>query len=322
MKKTITLTLIVVMIFSAFCLYGCKRRDALTVAMYVPDGAPALAVANVIDSKKIGDDDVSVSITTGADVQAKILAGEADVAVCPTNMAATLYNKGVDYKLLTANVFGLLYLMGASDAQISSLEDLKGKVVHSIGKGNTPQFVFQKIVSESNIEMVESDVDVEGKIAVKFYDAGSAIIPLLKSGNIEFAILGEPAATKSGAKEIFDLQNLWKEATGLEESYPQAGVFVKSALLKDKVFVSALIKALEECPAYLAANATSVAEMLGANGSNDLKSANFTAEVLARCNVRCKKAVDCRQELIDYFEAVASVNSSFVLPDDGFYAVV
>ena len=49
------------------------------VSVYVPDGAPAMAIANIIKSGKIGaDTKANVTLTTGQDVIAKAQKGEAD----------------------------------------------------------------------------------------------------------------------------------------------------------------------------------------------------------------------------------------------------
>ena len=319
MKTKLIAVVACIVIVAAFAcsLVACKPAEETELTFYVPDGAPALAVAGLFESNKLADKRLNLTITTGANVQAKVLNGEADIVMCPTNMAAMLYNKGVDYKLISANVFGLLYLVGNKPA--ASLNDLVGKVVHSIGKNNTPEFVFKKILASANIEYVDSDVAVEGKVAIRYYNAGGEIVPHLKSGNIDYAILGEPAVTKSGATELFDLQELWKQATNLDESYPQAGVFVKSALLDDTKFIDGLLKVLNDNTQYLQANSSKIASLLVENGSSDFNGTTFTADTLARCNIRCVKATDCKTQLTAYFNAITTINPSFTLPDDCFY---
>lgn len=317
-NKAIALIIcLVVLSCSAFILAACNPESKTELTVYVPDGAPALAVASLFETKQIAGRKLNMNITAGADVQAKILSGEADVAICPTNMAATLYNKNVDYKLLSANVFGLLYLVGNKPA--ASLNDLVGKVVHSIGKNNTPEFVFKKILSANAIEYVDSDIAVEGKVAIRYYGSGGEIIPRLKSGDLDYAILGEPAVTKSGANELFDLQALWKQATGLSESYPQAGVFVKSELFKDAKLVESLLRSLTDNTRYLLDNSGTIASLLVQNGSNDFNGTTFTKQVLERCNIRCVKSTDCKAQLIAYFNAIKTINPAFALPNDGFY---
>lgn len=321
MKKTaIVLALCFVLCFTAIFAAACSPEDEnepATLNVYVPDGAPALCVAELFQTKKIGDNPINVTITTGEDVKAKLLSEQADLAICPTNMAATLYNNGLEYKLASANLFGLLYVVGNAD--INSLNELKGKVVYSIGKGNTPEFVFKKILSANNIAYKDSDVAVEGKVAIRYFDAGSQIIPLLKSGLCEAAILGEPAATKSGANELFDLQQLWNEATKLTGSYPQAGVFVSNKFASDEKFIENLFKALNGNVKYLNENSENVNKLLAENGSNDLASTVLTKTVIERCNIRTVKASECKAQLEAYFNAIKDVSPAFKLPDDGFY---
>lgn len=312
---SIAVCALTIIVFSS-ALFACFAADG-SLQIYVPDGAPALTVANLFTANKLSGKDVKITITTGADVQAKILNGEADVAVCPTNMAAALYNKGVDYSLVSANLFGLLYLVGNKPVQ--SLDELAGSVVHSIGKNNTPEFVFKKILAAQGIDYVDSDTPVQGKVALRYYGAGGEIIPRLKSGDISYAILGEPAVTKADVTELFDLQDLWQTATNLDGGYPQAGVFVKNSLLKDGKFTDNLLSALRDNTQFIADNADSVAELLVENGSNDFNGITFTESLINRCNIRCVKASDCKTQIEAYFNAIATANLSFKLPADGFY---
>lgn len=302
----------------ALGLTACNKQDGEQVNIYVPDGAPALAVANLFEVDKVAGRKLNIAITTGNDVRAKVLSGEADAVICPTNMAATLYNSGVEFKLVTANLFGLLYLVGNKPA--ANLSDLVGQVVHCIGKNNTPEFVFKKILDNANVQYVDSDQATEGKVAIRYYDKGSQIIPLLKSGIADYAILGEPAATKSGIVELFNLQQLWEQATNLDESYPQAGLFVSNILLDDDKFMNKLIELLIANTQYLKQNSATLAQMLVDNGSVDFDGVTFDETVITRCNVRCVNALDCKAQMTAYFEAIKSVNASFKLPDDGFYA--
>lgn len=126
------------------------------VSVYAPDGAPALALAKIIADGKIGDTTAEVTLATGENVIAKAVSGEADVVVLPTNAAATVYNntKG-NYQLFSVNVYGVLYLV--STHNITSLSDLNGKLVYSIGMGNTPEYVFKKILDKANVSYVNAD---------------------------------------------------------------------------------------------------------------------------------------------------------------------
>ncbi|MCM1043673.1 MAG: hypothetical protein NC350_05695 [Corallococcus sp.] len=308
----------VVCVLSVFAVAGCNNNDEC-IDIFVPDGAPTLAVAQLFAEESVGGSKLNVKITTGENVRAKIISGEADAAICPTNMAAMLYNRGVEYKLVSANLFGLLYIVG--NVQIDGLSGLKGKVVYSISKDNTPEYVFKKILDYNGLEYTESDSAVEGKVALRYFAAASEIIPLLKSGLAEIALLGEPAVTKAGKTVLFDVQALWKQASGLGENYPQAGLFVKNSLIEENPqFVSALVSKLTENERYIAENAAQISSLLAQNGSADFADTAFDKQLIARCNVRCVLSANCKSEMTAYFEAIKTVNPAFALPDDGFYA--
>ena len=114
MKKVILIaTLFVFCLSFVFAFAGCDNGEQLQI--YVPDGAPSLAVANIIDGGKIGDYKANVTISTGEDVVAKCGSGQADIAIVPTNAAVKVCSTRNDYQLFTTNVWGLLYVVGWSE---------------------------------------------------------------------------------------------------------------------------------------------------------------------------------------------------------------
>ena len=206
MKKSLSIiTLIVLVAAMVFTLAACQPNlpdediAPTSVTLYTPDGAPAMSVAKIIADGKIGDTTATVEIAQNAqDIVAKATKAERELelAVLPTNAAATVYNatKG-DYVLFSINTYGLLYIMGTEE--VSDLNALKGQVLYSIGMGQVPQYVFDKVLAHAGIQKVNnSDVAEEGKLAVKYADNAQGITPLLLQGKAKFGLLGEPAATQ------------------------------------------------------------------------------------------------------------------------------
>ncbi|MGN1041073.1 MAG: hypothetical protein ACI4QL_06575, partial [Candidatus Fimimonas sp.] len=141
MKKIVAALLCVCVTCVLLCFFGCAQTE--TITCYVPDGAPALAVANIMEQGRVGNVTTEVVVTTGEETSAKCVSGEADLAILPTNAAVKICSTRDDYCIFSVNVYGLLYVVG--NAQVESLQQLKGNVVYSIGLGNTPEFVFKKI---------------------------------------------------------------------------------------------------------------------------------------------------------------------------------
>lgn len=302
MKKLVLFLLICTLCLSfLFAFAGCENAEQLQI--YVPDGAPSLAVANIIDGGKVGGFKANVTISTGEDVVAKCGSGQADVAIVPTNAAVKVCSARNDYLLFTTNVWGLLYVVGWSD--VSALSELNGKTVASIGMGNTGEYLFKRILDVNGV----SYADASG-VKLNYVDDGTVAIGALIQNKCDFALLGEPAATNAISRaatqgktlyRVFDLQALWQDVTESEKTgYPQASVIVKKSLLEQKGFADALYKALTENDAYLANNVEKLGETLQSAGS--LLTVNYTADIISRCNINVVKACDIKKEIHDYLE--------------------
>lgn len=325
MKKIIVAIFAIVMAICAFVLSACNSGAPNTFTLYVPDGATAMAVATLIDDNTIDGHKVNVVISNAQEVQAKVLSGEADMAILPTNNSANLYNKGIEYSLVTVNVSGLLYLVGEQPTQ---LEELVGQVVYSIGKGSTPEYVFKKILQDNGIQYTEGDTATQNKVTIKYLSSAGEILPLIASDKAQYALLGEPAVTQALTKFnnlqiIADLQQLWSQSTGIEGGYPQAGVIVSNDIIKTNVqFVTALIERLQGNKQFLLDNLQTLSQLFQKGGSQSLATTQFTKELIERCNLDVYNASQAHNSLVEYFEVLLDFNAQSVgnkLPDDGYY---
>ena len=218
----------------------------------------------------------------------------------PTNAFAQLYNKGVDYQIITSNIFGVLYIIGNPETAFE-LSNLTGKVVSSIGETNTPEYVFKKILDYYDIPYVEASEAVAGKVAISYVDDGSQAIQAVKNDEADYAIVGEPAVTNAASKglvNLYDLQEGWSIATGGNSKYPQASLVMKSSLAKDKKFVTALVEKLYENLEYLKdeENLANLTSLFAEYGS----ATTFPAASIANCNVDVKWAYDIKDEMKTY----------------------
>lgn len=324
-KGLLSLLLVIVTMFSIVVISGCKDKKE-KIDVYVPDGAPALSIAKLINDDKnytkVGK--LNYNVIAGDQVVSKVTSGDADVAILPTNAASIIYNKGLKYKLVSTNVYGVLYLVGR--VQVSNLEELKGKVVHSIGQGNTPEQVFKYVLDEKGIGYVNSDTAVENKIAIKYYSDASNILPLLKQGQIDFAILGEPAvyqSAKFGAINLFSLQTLWNEVTGTQGGYPQASMIVKSSVIeKYPDFINELLDDVKDNENWIKENSSLCLDLIKSKGST-LQVA-FTENIINNCNVRFVFAQNAKAEIDTYLNVLKAFNPKSIggsVPNSDFYFV-
>lgn len=315
MRRTSLIKLVVVIAIFALLagiFAGCAKEE---IVCYVPDGAPALAVAKIIAGGKIGDTNVTTRITTGEDVVAKCASGEADMAILPSNAAVKICSQRSDYRMFSINVYGLLYVVGTR--QVSSLTELCDNTIYSIGLGNTPEYVMKKILDVNNVSYANT---------FNYVSDGTTAIQLILSGQAEFALLGEPAVTnliqKAAEKNktvyrLYDLQQLWQQATDSKEAgYPQASLIVKDRLLKGD-FAHNLQQVLQQNQQFLMDNLAELNALLqGAGSALDVA---YTKQIIERCNIRFTMAHESKNDLETYLQTFQAMQAFLPLSDDIFY---
>ena len=197
------------------------------VSVIMPTGTPALALAEFA----MTNDYVKAEVVAGSDpLVAAFTSKSHDVIVAPVNLGAKMYSVYQEYVLYKTFVWGNLYL--ASKGELNSFEDIDGKKVVAFGKNSTPDIVMQALLK------YHSDINV----TVEYVSDVSEANTLLASGKAEIVVTAEPAISKLKSKfnlSIIDLQDEWAKMTG-NESYPQAGIFVKKSITSKKYIKDAL----------------------------------------------------------------------------------
>ena len=99
-----------------------------------------------------------------------------------------------------------------------------------------------------------------------------------------------------------DLQAEYKKVSG-KETYPQAGIFVKSSLASDAAFTDALFAALKASKEWVKNNPQSVNDFMKANA---YESAAFPAPSIAKCNVNAEKlTAEKKAEVLAFLKNLA-----------------
>ncbi|MBQ2715076.1 MAG: ABC transporter substrate-binding protein [Clostridia bacterium] len=317
MKKLLAIILTIVLLLSLFSLTACGEQ-ADVVNVYVPDGAPALSVASLMEEgATVNGHSLNVVVTTGAGVKVAVEKGDADIAILPMNACVALYNGGADIKLLSVQTWGNLFLVGKGG---NSLSDAKGKVVHCIGQNDVPGKIFRGLLSYHGIEYVEnSQTAVSDKVSIVYHADATTIIPGLKQGKIEYAVIAEPAASKvigAPSKVVANLQQVWQSAYNTENAgYPQAGMVIGKDYYGNEAFLTDLLQKLYENDRFITENPTRADELLTLRGSTTAASSDLNRFTIARCGVKTIKATEAKSQI----EAILPVYGVKKLPDLKFY---
>lgn len=315
MKKKLTaVMLLVALVLSIGLLTACNKDDNkgngndVTLTFAAPEGTPALAIARLItDNKSILGKNVNYKIVNPSNIAKEMQAGLSDLVIMPVNAGATLINKGADYKLVSVAVDGSLYLVGKSEtATTLTIDDIKGKKIACIGQQGVPGLVFRYILKENNINIVDSPEKVpENSVYVQYAGDGLQATKAVENGSVDYAVVGEPAATTfktMGFNAQMDLQAEYKNVSG-KETYPQAGIFVKSRLASDAAFMDALFTALKASKEWVKNNPQSVNDFMKANA---YESAAFPAPSIVKCNVNAEKlTAEKKAEVLAFLKNLA-----------------
>lgn len=293
--------------------------------VYMPDGAPAVALASFMHN---GYADTDFTVVPSTLIGTKVTSGDADLAIMPINAAAQLYNgKKADIVMLSVNTHGNLYIVKKEEnAESISLSDLAGKRLGTIGAGGVPELTIKMLLEKAEIGYEFSDSAVSGKVAISYGENAGG---LMASG-VDYMLLPEPAVTtvvnKFSATIVMDLQEQWNAAFGGD--YPQACLVAKKSIVeKDGKYISSFLAALKETDDWAETHAE---ETLGTIKSHMLEGyqsdlAMLTADSIKRCNIETVYAQDMIESCATYFDRLTKLKTDLgtpVLgkaPDENFY---
>ena len=302
------------------------------VTVYMPDGAPALAMAGLM-YKDTETDGVSYFVTKADGIAAKVTykdeAQNADFCVMPLNAASKLLGDGSRYVMLGAVTHGNLYLISKSETVYTreNLSSLLGKKVGVLQINNVPGLTFKTVLNNCGIAWAETTN--EGTV----YEDKVNLVPITDAtavGTIEADcfVIAEPAATaqaKKGFHIVGDLQTLY----GGENGYPQAVLVAKKAFVEEhSAWTGEFVESVKASMEWLK-TATGTDIVATINGhlddqerESDLKASLLTAEVLGRCGVRYAQAADCKDGAVALLQEFVAINpTSTMVPTDNFFWV-
>ncbi|AVM70344.1 ABC transporter substrate-binding protein [Lachnospiraceae bacterium oral taxon 500] len=291
-----------------------------TFQVVMPAGVPTIGLAKMIkESPEVNGAKMAYDSVVATDTLApKLISGEADFAVVPSNLAIKVYNKGAAYQYAGSTVWGVLYLAAADDS-VKDWADLKGKTITLIGRGLTPDLTLRYLLTKNGLTP-DTDVTFE-------YVAGATeLAPLFLSGKAGIALLPEPMLTqvltkKPETKVVFDIQAEWKKATGSEDSYPQTAVLVKKEVAENypelvKEFLAKLAESIEFANTDPQAVGAYMEEL-----SDNLK-APVVAKAIPNCNLMYKDAAEAKVALEKYYTELMNFGAENIggkMPDEAFY---
>ncbi|AGX42284.1 ABC transporter substrate-binding protein [Clostridium saccharobutylicum] len=327
MKKKLSLLLI--MLFAILTFAGCGNNTAQNetsnkestetkeVSVVIPDGLPAISIAKLIKEKPEIKKGYSVNYTieqNSDSLSTSVMKGEPDIAIVPSNLAATAYNKNKQYKIAGTVGWGSFYIGTTKENQ--NIEDLKGKEIYNIGKGLTPDIIAKTILKDKGI-------NVDKDVTFSYVEGVNELAPIILSGKTDYAVIPEPAlstvqAKNSNFKTMLDLNEEWKKINNSEYGYPQSTIIVKSDLYdKDKDFVDQVLNQIKISTEWAYNNKETLGDYCEEIGVSAKKPVIMKS--IDKSNIKYVPIKESYKEYKTYFEKLNSFDPKTIggsLPDD------
>lgn len=292
----------------------------VNVQIMAPSGTPAMALSGLaaLKTELLPGYSHNIEVVKAADlVASKMIKGEADFAVIPTNLASVLYSKGVDIKMAGIVIWGNLYVV--SRDPLADWEDMKGEEVFMLGRGLSPDILFRHL-------MIKNGVNPQKETRLHYVGSSSELAPAFITGKSQFSIMPEPMLAvvkekKPDTSVMIDLQKAWSELYGTPSGFPQACLVVSGDMAaQHPEYVQAFLTEFRKSIGWMTANPVPAGEK--ALTLMPQLSAALLTKSLPGCNIAYTPAREARKDLEDYLQVLLDFNADTIggaLPGDDFY---
>ncbi|KDE63265.1 hypothetical protein FUSO5_08140 [Fusobacterium necrophorum BFTR-1] len=286
--------------------------------MLIPNGLPTIALAYMMEeTREIDGASLRYLLPKANDaMMVEMMKGTPDIAVIPSNLAAQLYQKQGEYKILGTLTSSSFYILGRSP--LSELKELKGKKIYAFAKGLTPDIVLKTILKRNQLE---KEVDIQ-----YLSSPIEALQMHLKEKN-SFVFLTEPMITQAMLKNkdikiLFSMEEEWKKQFPQTTGFPQAVVVVKKELLGNYQFRKELDISLQASVNFLY-NSPRGAEVLAKYGFSFSDETLYP--LLKRSGIQWTGIYSFKQKenFEQYYKILEKENPNTIggrIPEDSIYA--
>ena len=299
-----------------------EPADVNVMALKGPTAMGMVKLMDDADSGNVDTENYSFEIAASADeVTPKLIQGDADIAAVPANLASVLYNKTEgQIQVMAVNTLGVLYIVENGDS-VQSVTDLAGRTIYASGKGSTPEYALNYILTENGIDPA-ADVTIEWK------SEHSECVAALANDPSGIAMLPQPfvttAQTKNPAIRVaLDLTEEWDkiQENKEEKSALLTGVVVaRSEFVKENPeAVANFLDHYKESVDYVNENTDDAAKLVG---QYEIVTEEVAKKALPECNIVCITGDEMKEQLSGYLQVLLDANAQSIggaLPEDDFY---
>ncbi len=298
--------------------------DINVAALKGPTAMGMVKLMDESDKGETGTNHYTFEIAAAPDeITPHIIQGNYDIAAVPANLASVLFNKtDGQMQVLAINTLGVLYIVENGDT-IHSVGDLKGKTIYASGKGSTPEYALNYMLSANGI-------DPQKDVTIEYKSEHTECVSALVNDPDGVALLPQPFATAASVQNekmriALDLNEEWEKAAKANGS---TASLVTGVVVARKVFVDKHLEAVklfmsqyEESVDYTNNNIEDASALIE---NYDIIKAPIAMKAIPYCNIRYITGNEMKEKLSGYLEELFNQNPDAVggqVPADEFYYI-
>ena len=296
--------------------------DINIMALKGPTAMGMVQFMNEADTGALTDNNYHFTITAVTDEASAALGkGTTDIAAIPANLASVLYNNTDGaIQVLAINTLGVVYIVERGET-IQSVEDLRGRTIYASGKGTTPEYALNYVLSQNGIDPA-TDVTMEWKS-----EQAECLSALMADENA-IAMLPQPFVTTAQTQSpdirvALDLTEEWDKCQSGSDapSTMVTGVVVARTEFVEQhpEAVSAFLDHYKDSVDFVTGSTAEAAQLVG---QYDIVPAQVAEKALPACNITFIEGGEMQEKLSGYLSVLFEQNPQSVggaLPDEGFY---
>lgn len=324
-KRLIVLS--VILTLSVGLLFACghstepanpNTKNEIAVLLSAPKSPATIPILRMMETNALGDKvKIDLKLYNGMEKMMTIASGEDyGFMVLPINTATTLYNKGLDIKLLNVSLWGGMYL-ATTDPDCNKWADLKGKQLYVPNKGSVPDIITQHFLSQhglrrgDNIELV--------------YSTHPEIAQLIALDKTKYAIDVEPFVTANKENNenyivISDYVDEWKKTEGNEYSLPAFGLITNNDFSsKNKELIKTFNEEYKKALEWTLENPNEAGVLTEKHLNLDRK---LIEKAMPNFKFDYKTSIDAQKDIEKYCNVLLSFKPASIggkIPDENFY---
>ena len=302
-----------------------KEEPKVVAKVTALKGPTGMGLVKMIsDENKDEEENYEFTIANSVDeITPKLINKEIDIAAVPANLASVLYNNSNgEVVTLAINTLGVLYVVENGDS-VKSIEDLKGKTIYSSGKGATPEYSLNYILSENGINPTE-DVNIEYK------SEHTECLASLLNDNNGIAVLPQPFVTTALTKNenlrvALDLTNEWDS---INKDKKDGSALLTGVIVARKEFVEkypekikTFLKEYKKSVDFTNNNIEEAAQLIE---ENNIVTAEVAKNAIPQCNITFIDGNEMKDKLTGYLQVLYDANPKSIggkMPGEDFYYI-